>query len=205
MTVKHQVQKSVLRLDKKSWKDGINFISSFQDFTSNDIELKIKNNKKVLKFVSYHIVFREVPGEVTLAINLSNCPNRCKGCHSPDLQENTGQILDKNVLANFLDKYGNAITCVCFMGGDASPREVEQCSVFLRNQTNGRIKTAWYSGKNSFPQQCSLQNFDYIKLGAYMEHLGGLDSKTTNQRFYRVDKGRMINMPEVFFKKEYSK
>ena len=154
----------------------------------------------MLKFVNYHIVFREVPGEVTLAINLSNCPNRCKGCHSPYLREDTGQVLDNNILAQLLEKYGNAITCVCFMGGDASPQEVEQCSIFLHNQTEGRIKTAWYSGKNSFPQECSLQNFDYIKLGPYIEHLGGLDSITTNQRFYRVENEKMVNITKVFSK-----
>ena len=156
----------------------------------------------MLQFVNYNIVFQEVPNEVTLAINLSNCPNRCKGCHSPYLQENKGRVLDNNVLAKLLEKYENAITCVCFMGGDASPKDVERCSIFTHNQTNGRIKTAWYSGKNSFPEECSLQNFDYIKLGAYMERLGGLDSKTTNQRFYRINNERMINMTEMFFKKE---
>ena len=154
----------------------------------------------MLRFVNYSIVFQEVPGEVTLAINLSNCPHRCEGCHSPHLRENTGEILDNDTLAGLLEKYGNAITCVCFMGGDASPRNVEQCSVFLREQTRGRIKTGWYSGKNSFPEECSLQSFDYVKLGAYIKNLGGLDSKTTNQRFYRIDNGKMINMTEAFFK-----
>ena len=152
----------------------------------------------MLKFVSISIVFQEVPGEVTLAINLSNCPNHCKGCHSSYLRENTGQTLDNDTLVELLEKYGDAITCVCFMGGDASSQEVEQCSVFLRNQTNGRIKIGWYSGKNSFPEECSLQNFDYLKLGAYMEHLGGLDSKTTNQRFYRIDNGEMVDKTAQF-------
>jgi anaerobic ribonucleoside-triphosphate reductase activating protein len=151
-----------------------------------------------MKFVSYNIVFQEVPGEVTLAINLSNCPNRCKGCHSPYLQENTGETLDNSVLAGLLEKYGNAVTCICFMGGDASPQAVEQCAIFLRNQSNGRIRTGWYSGKNTFPQECSLQNFDYVKLGAYVEHLGGLDSATTNQRFYRIDNGQMTDITKCF-------
>ena len=155
----------------------------------------------MLRFVNYNIVFQEVPGEVTLAINLSNCPNRCEGCHSPYLRENVGEILDNDVLLGLLEKYGNAITCVCFMGGDASPQDVEQCSVFLRNQTNGRLKIGWYSGKNSFPKECSLQNFDYLKLGAYVEHLGGLDSKTTNQQFYKIDNGSLMNITEVFLKK----
>ena len=155
----------------------------------------------MLRFINYNIVFQEVPGEVSLAINLSNCPNNCSECHSPYLQEDTGEILDNDVLTKLLEKYGNAITCVCFMGGDASPQEVEQCSIFLRNKTNGRLKVGWYSGKDKFPEECSLQNFDYIKLGAYVKHLGGLHSKTTNQQFFRIDNGRMINMTEMFFKK----
>ena len=155
----------------------------------------------MLRFINYNIVFQEVPNEVTLAINISNCPNRCKGCHSPYLQEDTGEVLDNNALTAMLEKYGDAITCVCFMGGDASPKEVEQCSVFLREQSNRRLKTAWYSGKNEFSKECSLNNFNYIKLGAYIKHLGGLDSKTTNQRFYKIANGEMINITKTFLQK----
>ncbi|MDR0619425.1 MAG: anaerobic ribonucleoside-triphosphate reductase activating protein [Bacteroidales bacterium] len=157
----------------------------------------------MLRFINYNIVFQEIPGEVTLAINLSNCPNRCKGCHSPHLQEDKGKILDNKILDGLLEKYGKAITCICFMGGDISPREVEQCSVFLRSRSFGRIKVGWYSGKNTFPQECSPKNFDYIKLGAYVEQLGGLNSATTNQRFYRVDDGQMVDITEYFRCKKF--
>ena len=36
----------------------------------------------MLKYANFDIVFQEVPDEVTLAINISNCPNQCVGCHS---------------------------------------------------------------------------------------------------------------------------
>ena len=36
----------------------------------------------MLKYVNHDIVFQEFPDEVTLAINLSCCPNGCTGCHS---------------------------------------------------------------------------------------------------------------------------
>ncbi len=116
-----------------------------------------------MKFVNYNIVFQEIPDEITLAINLSNCPNRCKGCHSPYLRENIGKILDEDTLSNIIEKYKHAITCVCFMGGDACPDEVEQLADFLRKKMNGVLKTAWYSGKNEIPNNSSLQNFNYIK------------------------------------------
>ncbi|WP_080905207.1 anaerobic ribonucleoside-triphosphate reductase activating protein [Parabacteroides sp. Marseille-P3160] len=155
----------------------------------------------MLRFVNYDIVFQEVPGEVTLAINLSNCPFRCKGCHSPYLRENTGNELDEETLSGLLERYGKAITCVCFMGGDATPESVEHLSSFLKNKTDGRIKTGWYSGREALPPQCSARNFDYIKLGAYDERLGGLDSRTTNQRFYRIEDGRMIDATASFLQK----
>jgi anaerobic ribonucleoside-triphosphate reductase activating protein len=156
----------------------------------------------MLRFANYDIVFQEVPGEITLAINLSNCPNRCKGCHSPYLMENTGMILDRNALDVLLDKYGEAVTCVCFMGGDASPKEVEELAGYVHCRTGGQLKTAWYSGKPALPQGCLIEHFDYIKLGPYMEHLGGLDSVTTNQRFYRVDNGAMVDVTGGFQKKK---
>ncbi|MDH6534724.1 anaerobic ribonucleoside-triphosphate reductase activating protein [Parabacteroides sp. 52] len=152
----------------------------------------------MLQYVSYDIVFQEIPQEVTLAINLSNCPNRCKGCHSAYLMQNTGEVLTEETLDILLLTYGSAITCVCFMGGDADPAEVERLSVYLHARTQGRLKTGWYSGKKELPPDCSVAHFDYIKIGPYIEQLGGLDSPTTNQRFYRIDAGQLIDMTHWF-------
>lgn len=152
----------------------------------------------MLRFTNYDIVFREIPGEVTLAVNISNCPHQCKGCHSPYLWEDTGEILDEHTLGGLLGKYGNAITCICFMGGDNDPRKVAELASFSRSGTNGRIKTGWYSGRSTLPGTTFLQYFDYIKLGAYVESLGGLDACTTNQRFYRIKDGKMIDQTSRF-------
>ena len=149
-----------------------------------------------MKFVSYDIVFQEIPGEVTLAINISNCPNRCKGCHSPHLQEDSGEELTENVLCDLLNNYGDAVTCVCFMGGDDSPENVVRLAKLARQFHK---KTAWYSG-NSLIYENAQQHFDYIKLGKYIEKLGGLDCATTNQRFYRIVNTTMIDMTEQFYK-----
>ena len=148
-----------------------------------------------MKFVDYDIVFQEIPGEVTLAINISNCPNRCAGCHSPHLQEDAGEILDESVLELLLKKYGAAITCICFMGGDGSPDEVLRLAQYAKQFHK---KTAWYSGKSDLYEN-ALSYFDYIKLGEFIEQLGGLNAPTTNQRFYSVENGTMTDKTSLFF------
>lgn len=157
----------------------------------------------MLRFINYNIVFQEIPGEVTLAINISGCPHRCKGCHSPYLWENTGETLDENAIAGLLEKYGNAITCICFMGGDSNPQRVAELAEFSRKETNGKIKTGWYSGRASLPEISFKQYFDYIKLGPYVESLGGLDSDTTNQRFYRIENEKMKDLTSSFRKHRF--
>jgi anaerobic ribonucleoside-triphosphate reductase activating protein len=112
--------------------------------------------------------------------------------------EDVGVVLNENLLAGLIEKYKNAITCVCFMGGDSSPLEVGRLAAFLRRKFS--IKTGWYSGKSDVPDDCSVHHFNYIKLGAYVQHLGGLSSATTNQRFYLVENGNMIDMTNRFFR-----
>lgn len=153
----------------------------------------------MLPLAGYDIVFQEIPGEVTLALNISGCPNRCNGCHSPHLQEDIGDSLDTALLTGLLERYGDAVTCVCFMGGDAAPEEVDMLAYYVREMTRNRLKTGWYSGRPYIPESiASLRNFDYVKLGPYVELLGGLDSPTTNQRFYKVTNGIMMDMTDSF-------
>ncbi|MBP1613197.1 MAG: hypothetical protein H6Q13_645 [Bacteroidetes bacterium] len=142
----------------------------------------------MLKYVSYDIVFQEIPDEVTLAINLSNCPNHCSGCHSPYLMENVGIPLTEEILDTFLENYNGEVSCICFMGGDAAPHEVERLAKYLHKQMakQGGIKVGWYSGKSKLPEDIDITCFQFIKLGPYIEHLGSLKSPTTNQKLYKV-------------------
>ncbi len=117
----------------------------------------MKNSKQALRLASYDIVFQEIPGEVTLALNLSGCPNRCAGCHSPHLQGEEGEALDDELLNGLLEQYGAGVTCVCFMGGDADPQEVARLAEVVRQRG---LKAAWYSGREDFP----AGDFDYVKL-----------------------------------------
>lgn len=159
----------------------------------------------MLKYANFDIVFQEVPDEVTLAINISNCPNQCLGCHSKYLWEDVGDILDKNTLDELVSKYRTGITCVCFMGGDAEPYDVANLSMYLKNKYND-LKTAWYSGKNTLPEAFHEETFDYIKTGRYDARFGPLNSITTNQRmFKRLADGRVKDITERFQRHETAK
>lgn len=150
----------------------------------------------MLKFADFDIVFQEVPGEVTLALNISNCPNNCPGCHSAYLMKDVGMPLTENAIDDLLSKYGKAITCVCFMGGDAEPAEVQRIASYVK--CNTKCKTAWYSGRGKLPECFSLQCLDFLKLGPYIEKFGGLDAPTTNQHFYKITDG--VTMEEWTYK-----
>jgi anaerobic ribonucleoside-triphosphate reductase activating protein len=137
-----------------------------------------------MKVASFDIVFQEIPGEVTLALNLSGCPCHCQGCHSQHLWEDIGEPLDETLLDGLMDRYGSQITCVCFMGGDQDPEYVLRMAEHVRQAS---VKAAWYSGRQGMPMayHLPLDSLDYVKFGPYIEALGGLKSPETNQRLYK--------------------
>lgn len=154
-----------------------------------------------MKFADYDIVFQEIPGEVSLAINISHCPNRCPGCHSAYLMDDVGEVLNETSLSSLLSRYGKGITCVSFMGGDREPLEVARLAAWLHKE-HPQLKTAWYSGKPTLPEQFPVQHFQYIKIGPYLEKQGPLNVRSTNQRLYSIQAdGSMSDITSVFWKK----
>lgn len=137
----------------------------------------------MLKYVNYDIVFQEIPDETTLAINISNCPCHCEGCHSAYLAEDIGTPLNYYNLRKLLIK-NKGLTCVAFMGGDSDPFRINTLAKWSRKLCGARI--AWYSGRYELHPDIKLNNFDYIKLGPYIKERGPLTDRTTNQRLYKV-------------------
>lgn len=139
----------------------------------------------MLKYKETLVTFSEVPEEITLCINITNCPFTCEGCHSPHLREDIGDILDTKALSKLIDK-NKGITCVSFMGGDREPFEVLKLCKWIKD--NYSLKTCWYSGNYLGNIQIPYNYFDFIKVGPYIKERGGLNNPNTNQRFYRITK-----------------
>ena len=137
-----------------------------------------------MKYVNECVVFQEIPDEISLAINISNCPCRCPGCHSKYLWNDIGNELTHSELDEMLSKYLGEITCVVFMGGDAYINDINDLAMYMRN-IYPSIKIGWYSGRTVISNLLNKELFNYIKIGPYIKPLGPLIKKTTNQRIYR--------------------
>lgn len=155
----------------------------------------------MVKYHNFDVVFAEIPGETTLAFNITNCPNRCPGCHSPHLAADEGRELDDAELLALLACYERSVTCVCFMGGDAEPHTIARLAGIVR-KTYPILHTGWYSGRETLPEGFETTAFDFIKLGGWVEAQGPLSSPTTNQRLYRIGPdGGMEDITERFRRK----
>ena len=149
----------------------------------------------MLKYIGYQVVLQEVPDEISLAINISGCPHRCEGCHSKYLWEDDGEPLLNN-LDFWLDKYNDYISCVCFMGGDQDEDElIEAINKVKRHDSN--LAICLYTGSYSVNKKI-LKLLDYIKIGPYIENLGGLNNPNTNQKMYEIYKG--YQMKDITYK-----
>ena len=75
------------------------------------------------------------------------------------------------------------------MGGDGDPAGIKRIARFLHTQRTTPVKVGWYSGRSELPEGFSTEGIEYLKLGPYIEKLGGLRAPTTNQRLYKADPG----------------
>lgn len=137
----------------------------------------------MLKWMAMEIVFREIPDEITLAINISGCPIRCPDCHSKYLWKDVGNPLT----IEQIEKGLRGVTCVCFMGGN--PTEIVEFAKTLKHKYKD-LKIGYYCGYEHcpIPVYDNLEYFDYVKIGPFIKERGPLDNPNTNQHLYRVKK-----------------
>lgn len=145
-----------------------------------------------MKYVDHGIYFREFPDEIAYCFNISGCPNKCPECHSKYLWEDIGTPLTiENIKSNIDDN----IDFIGLMGGDQDPNYISELAANLKNLG---YKVGWYSGKDKI--LVDINNFDYIKTGPYIAKFGSLDKLTTNQRYYKIVDGKLIDQTYKFWK-----
>lgn len=126
--------------------------------------------------------FQEIPGEISLLLNITNCQNQCPDCHSSFLNEDIGQPLTKESLLKELAK--GPFTCVCLMGEGNDKNALTNILIEIERL---HLKSAVYCGRD-IPVEDWCQEYQivptFLKVGSYKKELGPLNKNTTNQRLY---------------------
>lgn len=156
-----------------------------------------------MKYVDAKVVFAEIPDEITLAINISGCPVRCPDCHSKYLWEDIGESLDRDSLHSLIEN-NKGITCLAFMGGDANVAYLQTLFYWVKTRYP-HLKVAWYSGIDKVLTNVDVKYLDYIKVGPYIKEKGPLNSRSTNQKMYKVHRTSegstlLMNITSKFWK-----
>lgn len=150
----------------------------------------------MVKYLQTEVVFEEIPTEISLAINITNCQNNCLGCHSPYLRENIGDELTTDSIDSLIEK-NKGITCILFMGEGNDRERLLELAEYVKNEKH--LKVAVYSGRKEVEPEF-YNFFDYIKVGPYIEEYGPLSKETTNQRLYQIANGDIVDITNMFWK-----
>ena len=157
-----------------------------------------------MKYTDTQITFSEFPDEISLCINISNCPWHCPGCHSPELWKDVGTELTFDEINKLIDS-NKGITLVGFMGG--KEEEINKLSRFIKDKYP-ELKVGVYSGGYSVVH-FDFEVLDYIKIGPYMEEYGPLNNPNTNQKMFKLvpnsskyikNKNRFKEMVDITYK-----
>lgn len=127
------------------------------------------------------IVLEEIPGKITLAVEISSCQGNCQGCHSPFLKEDIGDELTPEVAdALIADNFG--VNCFLLLGEGKDPEALRSLARHLRS-AHPNLLLAIYSGRAKVEDDF-FDLFDYVKVGPYIPKYGPLNNPATNQRLY---------------------
>ena len=156
----------------------------------------------MLKYHTIDISCRAIPNEVSLVFNITGCTIKCPGCNERTLWKDKGIALTLKELRSILQNYSSSITCVCFMGGEHEPEEINMLARFVKHNYSC-LRTAWYSGLDEISKEIDFCNFNYLKIGAYQAFKGALGTIGTNQRVFEVTEDyALIDITDKYIRTE---
>lgn len=156
----------------------------------------------MLRYLTYQVLPNEIPNELSLGISVLGCPIHCKGCHSPEVWDVNSRGMGKELTKESLHALicaQNGVSCVLFMGGDWNPYDLDRAILWA--STGLEMPCALYSGQEFYDLKKSvdLRWIKYLKWGPYVESLGGLQSRTTNQQIWRLENGIPVENLNHYF------
>ena len=164
----------------------------------------------MLKYYDTAITFAEFPDETTLCVNITNCPGYCEGCSEPWLLEDIGTELTDSEIDKLI-KENPDITVFGLMGGDNDHKDAKRVAEYVKkNYPN--LKVGMYSGFEYFDIDL-LSCIDLYKIGRWIlpkgpveewhkTNCGVLQFPWSNQLYFEVKDGKLINMTHKFRKEK---
>ena len=150
------------------------------------------------------VTMNEVPDHHAFYIEMGNCKQKCKGCHSPHLWntvDNTMSIEELELLAS--DAINKGANAIVLMGGTTNGIPYPHL-VRLIDKLSQIAPVCLYSGSDDYEQDMLIAittRLTWLKTGSYQETKGGLMSTETNQKFLRkenVNLGYAIFIDETY-------
>lgn len=165
----------------------------------------------MIKFpvVNKGVTLTEIPNRIAVFFEIGNCTCKCEGCHSPELwsvNQTKNNMTAEEIIKYTHKQYKRGANAVLFMGG-LNNEGVNHGEFYhlLEKLNKENIQIGLYSGDTfeSFdePSKRMIKNLlTWLKVGSYVKELGGLNSPTTNQKFYeRATNGILVDRTKRYF------
>lgn len=159
----------------------------------------------MLKYNGYSITFQEFPGEISLCLNISNCPCKCDGCSEPWLQSDTGIELTYKEIDKLIKEHPD-ITTVGFLGGDSDHLLMCEFADYIHSKHFKKV--GFYSGRD-FIDLSVVPHVDMYKIGRWImpstnseewkdHNWGPINWPVSNQLYFEKKNGKLINSTQKF-------
>lgn len=151
------------------------------------------------------ITFAEFPDEISLVLNISNCPGTCKQCSEPELREDVGELLTFSALDEIIRSHPG-ITLLGILGGDNDHAAVEELTKYVHEKHH--LKVGMYSGREYLDLNL-LNLLDYYKIGRWImpegdyanwwkTNCGPITFTFSNQLMFKREGNKWINITSKF-------
>ena len=137
------------------------------------------------------VSFKEHPWYVNLTLFVDGCPRACKGCSWKGVKKDVHKF-NEDSFTQLLSNYQNKVENVVFLGGDWLGKNLLP---FIDIAHLFGFSACLYSGADDISEidEDVLKNLEWLKVGSWKEEYGPLTSPTTNQRFYKLSSGKVVD------------
>ena len=118
----------------------------------------------MLKVYDVAVTMSEFPDEITLCVNISNCPGYCDGCSEPWLLQDIGEELTNEKIDELIEEHPG-ISVFGLMGGDSDHDDVVRIANYVHEKHH--LKVGMYSGREYMSTKL-LNCLDLYKIGRFI-------------------------------------